>query len=217
MRKKTATVCGVLLGAGLSTRFCSEKLLHPFMGMPLFSWALQAAINSNLSEILFVGRQEILQHLPSVPRLRGVCNLEPDIGQSHSMKLGLRHIPDHASHALFILADQPLITAQLLNSFVGMADSGCALGCLGGGDYLGPPVLFGRDFFEKLTKIDGDSGAKRILMEHEDSIMKIPAQFAGQEADVDCREDIADLEQIHKCYCAIIDASNFVLKNITLA
>ena len=134
------------------------------------------------------------------------------------MKLGLRHIPDHASHALFILG-RPTIDNRpsLLNTFVGMADSGCALGCLGGGDYLGPPVLFGRDFFEKLTKIDGDSGAKRILMEHEDSIMKIPAQFAGQEADVDCREDIADLEQIHKCYCAIIDASNFVLKNITLA
>ena len=52
-------------------------------------------------------------------------------------------------------------------------------------------------FFEQLTKIDGDSGAKRILMEYEDSIMKIPAQFAGQEADVDCREDIAHVEKIY--------------------
>ena len=46
MRKQTATVCGVLLGAGLAKRFCSEKLLHPFVGRPLFSWPLQEAIHS---------------------------------------------------------------------------------------------------------------------------------------------------------------------------
>jgi molybdenum cofactor cytidylyltransferase len=204
MRKQTATVCGVLLGAGLAKRFCGEKLLHPFVGRPLFSWPLQEAIHSKLAEIIFVGRQEILWHLPSASRVRGVCNPEPDIGQSHSMKLGLSHVPDYATHALFILADQPLITARLLNSFVGLADSGCEVACLGSGDYLGPPVLFGRNVFEQLTKIDGDSGAKKILMRYEDSIIKIPAQFAGQEADIDCQKDIANVEKIYKTNSELI-------------
>lgn len=189
-------VYGVILAAGLSKRFGTDKMLHMLSGRPVFSWVLEAACESSLAGVAMVCREELLPHLPSGASVRTVINVEPEKGQSASMQLGLSALPVQASHVLFLLADQPLITSALINQFIALARDDATLACFSSDNYLGPPALFGRKWFERLKEIDGDSGAKRILLEKGNVLQRVGAQFRGQEKDIDFTENHQILEQL---------------------
>lgn len=191
-----ASVHGVILAAGLSSRFGADKLLHDLGGRPIFSWILESALQSALVKTVLVCRNELLFHLPSHPGLEIVLNPEPEAGQSSSLRLGLSALPEGATHVLFMLADQPLVSASLIDTFIALARDGCTLACLANNDYLGPPALFGREWFERLQELDGDSGAKKVLLAGKKGLLKVPVQFNGQEQDIDCHADIATLKDL---------------------
>lgn len=116
------------------------------------------------------------------------------------MQLGLSALPVQASHVLFLLGDQPLVTSTLINHFIALARDEGTLACFSSGNYLGPPALFGRRWFDRLKEIDGDSGAKRILLENRNVLQRVEAQFQGQEKDIDFAENHLILEQLMQDY-----------------
>lgn len=128
--------------------------------------------------------------------MQNVVNFSSQEGQSSSLRLGLSAIPDHCSHVLVLLADQPLISASLINRFVAIAQTGCELACLSANNYLGPPALFALKWFRELSSIRGDSGARRILNSEEKSLHLVSNQFQGQELDLDRPEDKDKLEDL---------------------
>jgi molybdenum cofactor cytidylyltransferase len=56
---------------------------------------------------------------------------------------------------------------------------------------VGVPALFPAEFFGPLLKLKGDQGAKRLLMEFDDRLLKIPLPEAG--FDIDTRKDFNQL------------------------
>ena len=192
-------VCGIILAAGLSRRFGSDKLLHLLSGKPVFSWVLQSACESSLDGVVIVGRPELLARVPPTPNVRTVVNPAPEIGQSTSIRIGLSALLDQSTHVLILLADQPLITPSLIDEYVNLANHGSMLACLGSDDYFGPPALFGKKWFEHLKDIQGDTGARRILLNERKELQIVKAQFRGQEKDIDLKENLPSIEQsMHK-------------------
>jgi len=193
-------VYGVILAAGLSRRFGADKLRQMLSGKPVFLWILEAVYKSSLAGAVIVCRQELAPHLGLDSKVRTIINPTPETGQSESMRLGLAALPEHTTHALFLLADQPLITPALIDEYVDLANDGSTLACLSSNDYLGPPALFGKNWFECLRGLPGDSGAKKILLKERSALQLIKAQFQGQEKDVDYKENVQSLEQLMEKY-----------------
>ena len=156
-------VNGVILAAGLASRFGQNKLLQPLAGRPLFRHALEAALESGLHELVLVCGPELARIAPQKPRLTCVLNPKPQLGQAGSLRLGLEAAAPRCSHVLFMLADQPLITRALIDHFIHLALDGRDLACLGWQSDLGPPSLFGRRYFSELAGLEGDRGAGALL------------------------------------------------------
>lgn len=196
LKKCEKNIFGILLAAGMSSRFGTDKLVYNLGGNPLFLWSLRAACNSDLTGIIVVCGDKLVPYLPLNSRIKTVINSEPQKGQASSLRLGLSMLPAHSTHALILLADQPLISTSLINNFIALAHGGCTLSCLSNADYLGPPVLFAKKWFKRLKKIEGDYGAKRILIDERKLLHLMPVQFNGQEKDIDLQSEVAIIKKL---------------------
>ena len=102
-------VAGVILAAGLSTRFDGEKLTTPLIGRPLGHLAIAAAQASRLGRVVLVTRPELAEGLATpFPGLEMALNNQAREGQASSLRLGLKALGEDCSHVLFLLADQPV-------------------------------------------------------------------------------------------------------------
>jgi molybdenum cofactor cytidylyltransferase len=187
-------VSGVILAAGLGSRFGGGKLMHRVLGQPLFSYALESALASDLHQVVMVCGLETAKAAPHDPRLICLVNPRPEKGQAGSLRLGLNRISPDADHVLFMLADQPLITPELLNRYVSLAARGAQMVCMGRGDYLGPPALFSRGFFDELDKLEGDQGAGRLLRKYRPDLRVLDPGDDRPAWDVDRPGDLNRIE-----------------------
>ena len=196
MAEPSAHITGIILAAGLATRFGGHKLLSPLWGRPLFSHVLEAALESRLDQVIMVCSPELAAAVPSHDKLHCLLNPEPQAGQSGSLRLGLTAAPADSSHLLFMLADQPLITPESIARFLALAQKGAGLACLGWEQYLGPPTLVGREYFSELRSLSGDRGAGGLLRKHRERLQVVPADHEPFTWDVDRPSDLARLEKL---------------------
>ena len=89
---------------------------------------------------------------------------------------------------LIMLADQPAVTAALLDRLVAALDGASEglVACEYGG-IVGAPALFARRHFDALRLLAGDRGGKALLAAHADAVVRIP--FAPAAIDVDTPDD----------------------------
>lgn len=167
-------VVGVYLAAGDSKRMGMNKLLLDMSGNPLGSLALQAAVESDIDQVLVITKKEnglswIAPHL-FTRKYRQKWTLiqlpKSNQGQAYSIKCGLNKAMALGADAILILlADQPNITANILNLLIlafKKEPSRLFFACKYKG-VLGPPVLFTKNFFSRLMSLQGDRGARNLL------------------------------------------------------
>jgi molybdenum cofactor cytidylyltransferase len=89
-------------------------------------------------------------------------------GQSSSIKRGLDACPAGIGSAVFLLADQPFISPALIRSLVDAHTSEAAaiVAPLVGSGRRGNPVLFDRETFDDLRKLQGDEGGRALFSRH---------------------------------------------------
>ena len=183
-----AEIAVLLLAAGQSERFGSDKLLVQLQGMPV---ALHAA--ARLSEI-GAGRGiavcRAASPLAEELAARGfdvVVNPDPARGLSSSLALGVRRAQlVGAKAALVALADMPFVSAghfaALLASFD--PDTAPVVASERAGVPM-PPALFSRLVFDDLCAAKGDRGARNLLQR----AVRVAAD-PHELADIDRPEDI---------------------------
>jgi CTP:molybdopterin cytidylyltransferase MocA len=175
------TVAALVLAAGGGTRFDgpTHKLLAPFRGRPLVTWALAAA--SVLDELLVVtGAVEI----PLPAGARRVQNDRWAEGQSTSLAAGIAAA--HGHDAVVVgLGDQPLIPAEAWR-LVAAADSPIAVASYGG--VRRNPVRLHSSVWPLLPG-EGDEGARSLLRSRPELVL--PVACPGDPVDVDTQEDLA--------------------------
>ena len=163
-------VCCVILAAGMSIRFGSQKQLFKIDGTKsLAQIALDTANDSKADYVILVvgsGASDILSSL-DLGRADFVYNKDYNSGLSSSIKSGIANMPIDANAALLMVADQPFLKARLLDRMMdAYNESGKKIVALSYDNEIRNPILFDRVFFSEIEKIEGDRGARSIVQKH---------------------------------------------------
>ena len=186
-----AKIAGVVFAAGASSRMGRNKLLLTLAGETLAHRMVRQVLEAGLAPVMIVvGRdaeamREAVVDLPC----RIVDNTRYEEGMSTSFKAAIAAMPEDADAAMFMLADQPFVTVDMLKQAVETYQRGEAR--LVVSDYDGvmaPPHLWHRDYFDELASGEGDQGAKRFINRHieEAAILRFPGDALF---DIDLPED----------------------------
>jgi len=191
-----ANIRGVLLAAGYSTRFGSNKLLHPLpaalpdAGVPI---ALAAArhIVEALPDAVAVIRPRA-QKLGKMLRDAGcntvVCKNAAE-GMGVSLAEGVRAAAD-AHGWVVALADMPYLLPDTIRTIARALSEGAVIAAPAYRGERGHPVGFARRFLDDLSALRGDAGAREILSQHPDWITLYDVDDPGVLRDIDKPSDL---------------------------
>jgi len=205
MDNKTPTA-GIVLAAGTSSRFGKIKQLQTIKGKPLIEWVLDACLGSQLERVFLVlgyKHKEILRVLAGKIRHTGldiVINPDYGKGQSTSLRAGIKAVKDDFPSAMFVLGDQPLIDAQTLNLLIKRFRSSEKNICVPFyDDKRGNPVIFSNKYYAGISGIQGDEGARRIIDNNPDQVLRVVLSRPSFFYDVDIPEDLEQIGGLTDC------------------
>lgn len=195
-------VAGVLLAAGESSRFGEDnKLLVEVDGSPVVRRAATTLLDAGLGTVLVViGHEaEAVRGALSGLDCAFVENPDHEEGQATSVAAGVESLlegPVVPDAAVFALGDMPAVTPETVRRLVGAYRSGLgnALAAAFEGR-RGNPVLFDAEFLPALGAVDGDRGARDILLSSERAAL-VETGDPGVLADVDEPADLAKVAEI---------------------
>jgi molybdenum cofactor cytidylyltransferase len=185
-------IAGLLLAAGASSRFGSNKLLHPLMdGTPI---AVAAARNLKhaLAHAFAVVRPDD-NALPQRLQAEGfeivVCPRAAE-GMGYSIACGVAATSD-ADGWLIALADMPFVSPQTHRAVVRRLEKGALISAPSLNGRRGHPVGFGRELYEELLALSGDLGARMVIDRHANEVELFECDDGGIWRDIDTPAAIA--------------------------
>lgn len=185
-------IVGVLLAAGKSTRFGSDKLLHRLpSGEPLAITAARTLIHLVDDTVVVVRPEQssLAARLADLGFNVLFCEAAR-AGMGYSLAAGVGATPQ-AGAWIVTLADMPWIQLQTVAAVVQALRSGAALASPTYHGRRGHPVGFSSVFRAPLMALRGDHGARTLLDAYADSLQKIPCNDPGAVADVDQPGDLS--------------------------
>ncbi len=184
----------VIMAAGASTRFGSNKLLTLLHGHPLYTYPLHAVSGSEFSSVTVVTACPPIAETAKRLGFQVTENSRPELGISHTIQLGLKTL-SHCDGVLFMTADQPFLSFGTLNAladaFRQQPDRIIAASSDG---QRGNPCLFPASLFPELFTLSGDTGGGAVIRRHSDllTLVEVPAQ---ELADADTPEALEKLKK----------------------
>ncbi|HUE61132.1 MAG TPA: nucleotidyltransferase family protein [Acidimicrobiales bacterium] len=177
----------MILAAGEGRRFGSgvgQKLLAPFRGKAVVSWAVQAAVDSAIGPTWVVGGAADLSGLlPAGVQL--ITNEHWADGQATSLQAALSAARVESLEAVVVgLGDQPLITPPAWRA-VAASSAPIAVATYDG--IRRNPVRLSAEVWD-LLPTSGDEGARVVFRDRPDLVEEVPCE--GEPADIDTREDL---------------------------
>ena len=184
----------LVLAAGSADRFGAPKQLARYQGQSLVRRMLHLARQTTgTRSVLVVGAEwqrvveECRTEVPFVVR-----NERYESGMASSIACGIRSIKPVADAVLILLADQPLITIDHLSSLQeAWLMSPASIVATQFDGTSGPPVIFPASCFDALLTLQGDRGARSIIENNEDTVVKVAFEDAA--IDIDTPEDLERL------------------------
>lgn len=198
-----AEVAAIILAAGRATRFGAaageSKVLADLAGVPLVRHVAMRALASTASPVLVVtgnAASRVGEALAGLP-VAVVFNADWTSGMAGSLKTGIAALPSRAGGALVMLGDMPLVAAstidRLVAAFLGAGESHAIVPVHRG--RAGNPVLIGRAMFDEIAQLNGDEGARKLLMAPNRTILRCDVDDPGVAIDVDTRAALAALRE----------------------
>ena len=192
---------GILLAAGKSQRFGSNKLLHPVTDNTPMLLVSAQKLASVLPGSIVVISQELIPYTDQLEQLkrlkemglRVVVNEHADRGMGSSIACGVRASED-ARGWLIALADMPYIKTETISLLADKLANGAEIVApvIGyrGEQRRGHPVGFKQHYKDELLALDDDVGARHVIANHLSELELVPTVDAGVTADVDQVTDI---------------------------
>jgi len=188
-----ADVAAIILAAGESSRFGQAKQLVEFRGRSLVQRAIDAARDGGCRPVVVVTGNES-DRIVAVVSARDVSIVENTgwrEGVGSSIRLGMRHLIEsmpQTSAVVLMACDQPFVTGKIVSAIIDQwGAAGKLIVASGYSGTLGVPALFDRSCFDELMQLDGDTGAKKIILRDRERISQFP--FPDGESDIDTLED----------------------------
>ncbi len=157
---------GIILAAGGSKRFGQPKQLLEWQGKPLTRHVVEIAIQAGLAPVIVVlgaDSQRVSAALEGMTVVQ-VENPKWEAGQSTSVTTGVRALPGDVGSTVFLVVDQPYANAPVIRELIKAHSHSRAhlVAPMVDGQRTNP-VLFDRDTFPDLLRLEGDTGGRAIF------------------------------------------------------
>lgn len=188
----------IILAAGASSRMGQPKQQLMYEGKTLLQRSVEAALQVQNAHIIVVlgANYEIINESIQEQRVRIVYNPDWASGMSSSIIAGLQAFLDEDTidDVLIMLCDQPYVDAGVLNKLINLkpAQKNYVIACKYGSS-AGVPALFSRGYFDELLALNGQDGAKKVLLRHADKLLI--HEFKKGSIDIDTPDDYQQLNK----------------------
>ena len=194
-----ASITGILLAAGASTRFGGFKLMHPVDGVPMVLKSAHA-MKAALGGVLVAVRPGS----PCLPTLleQGFNVIEcarADEGMGGTLADAVAAAPADAGGFIIALADMPFICVDTIAAIARVLVAGAAGATGAAGAALaapsyrgerGHPVGLAASYRAELLALTGDAGARAIIKRDAARITLVPVDDPGVLRDIDTPADL---------------------------
>ena len=192
MPSKRVKLALIMLAAGNSRRFGSNKLMYEVDGVPMYQRTLRllqkAAERIPDSRIVVVTQPQYSEIIDVVKETGAevLFNPKPERGIASSMQIGLEIAKD-ADACLYTVSDQPWLTAEtIIALYDAFQSENKGMACTVWGEKTGNPCIFSKKYYRKLMEITGDKGGKQIIKRYPEDVtyLKISDEKELQDVDV---------------------------------
>lgn len=170
-----------------------DKLLEPVGGEPLLARLARAALSTGQTVTVILPPDRPLRHgaLAGLP-LRTVIAERASDGMAESVKSGIA-ATDPRRGVMLLLADLPEITAADLRTVIDRwaAEPEAILRGTAADGTPGHPVCFPADLREELATLQGDEGARSVIVRHRARLATVALPDRHAVTDLDTPEDWA--------------------------
>lgn len=186
----------VILAAGKSLRLGQPKQLLPFKGKNLLTHVVQVA--RQVSENVFVVIGSDKKRMEAEIKNEAVDIVFNEIweeGMASSIRCGLTAVTakvQDLNSVIFMVCDQPFVTTGLLQNLIREKEkSGKNIVASAYAEIAGTPVLFDKSVLPELMDLQGDIGARKIIVKNKNRVATI--DFPLGKVDMDTAEDYKKL------------------------
>jgi molybdenum cofactor cytidylyltransferase len=179
----------IILAAGSSSRLGRPKQLLELDGNTLLQKSITAALNVSKNVIVVLGANDKLIHPTiSIFPIEKVFNENWATGMSSSIRTGMKSIDGSTTNAVLImLCDQPYVDTALLKKMVSAFEK--SERSIIASEYegkVGVPAIFDVSFFQKLKTLEGQKGAKALIINNLEKVERVI--FEKGKIDIDTEE-----------------------------
>ncbi len=183
----------ILLCAGNSKRFGSNKLLYKIDGKRMFEYSvdlvekLKEYFNEDIENIVVVSKYSEIKNYIENKKMIYIENPRSEDGISSSLILGLKEWEKNKSdYIMFMVCDQPYMKFLTIKNFIeDFFKQSKGIGSLSFEGELGNPCIFSKKYIENLKKLSGDIGGKKIINQNLDDTYRFEVTNGKELKDID--------------------------------
>jgi len=189
-QKNNYNISAVVLAAGQSRRMSgANKLLKTIEGIPLIRRVVLSILGSGVSQVVVVTGFEKESVEDSLSGLDVDFSYNDDYkkGLSSTLKIGIEAVNNNADGALICLGDMPAVNSEHIDLIVEPFNPQLSRSIIVPKHYgmQGNPVLWGRQFFNSMLKLNGDIGARRLIELNEEFVYEVEFEDTATQIDLD--------------------------------
>ena len=171
-------ISAIIMASGKSKRMGTNKLLLEYRGITFIENTLEKVLNENFYELAIVISDKkvrkkcqdyIKKSEKDEKKIYIVGNKKSEKGQSESIKIGLKTL-EKCEGYMFFSCDQPFLTSNTIKKIL-------------------------QNFKDELLKLEGDTGGKTVISNHQDKIKIVEIENPDEGKDIDTKEDYEMLKK----------------------